>query len=631
MIQSFREKLSGVIAIALIILIAIPLAFFGVDSLFLSSNRIADVAEVNGKNITELELERAVVARRNQIAQMLGENFSPDMISDQQLRQTAINDLITQKLYLAEAGDLDIGVSDRFLASQLLSIPQFTLDGQFSDALFRNYLGQMGYTSASFMESFSDELTIQQLTGALVGTGLSTDISVAELIAVAQETRSYQTIEIPVDSVLEGVQVTAEEIASYYQQNGQDFQRAEQVSVDYVSLSRDMFLGSVEASAEEVTERFDMLQASQPTQREVAHILVEPKDDDSHLATLDSLQARLEAGESFDALAEELSDDIGSSANGGYLGFSSGDTFPFEFEQALLELDVDAFSAPVQTEAGFHIIKLLAVQSTPLNIEEEYTGLELRVKQEKAEELYVEALEEFNEAAFSTSDLDQLIESMAPYAELVIDSSLPFERNQGVGIATNAQVRGVAFGPIVLEDKLNSEVIELSDTRAVVIHLNEYFQAGIAPLGRVREQITETLRIEKATGLLADQAEMLVAELQEGADLEELARREDLEWQVKLDERRGAGGSVGDQIFALELDSGLPQAGSFVQPEGGYIVYRLDSVEAGSINGVAPAEMRQLRSQLSRQVSNAEFDAYTATLREEADISVAIDDVDIEI
>jgi len=630
MIQSFREKLSGVIAIALIILIAIPLAFFGVDSLFLTSNRLADVAEVNGHKISELELERAIVTRRNQIAQMLGENFSPDMVSDEQLRETAMNDLVTQKLYLSEAGDLDMAASEQSLAKQLLDIPQFKLDGQFSDVLFRNYLGQLGFTSASFMESFSDELRVRQLTGALVGSGLSTDLSVKELVSVTQETRSYQYIEIPVDSVLESIDVSDEEVESYYQDSDLEFQQPEKIAVDYLSLTRDMFVSDVEVSSEEVMERFELLQKSQPTQREVAHILVERSDDESHVTKLDSIQAGLESGKTFKSLAEEFSDDIGSSSNGGYLGFSSGDTFPFEFEQALLELEVDGVSSPVQTESGFHIIKLLAVQSTPLDVEKEYAGLELSVKQEKAEELYVEALESFNDFAFSSADLEQLIEDMSEYAELSVESTMPFERDKGVGIATNSQLRAVAFGPIVLEDKLNSEVIELSDTSAVVVHLKEYFEAGVAPLEQVKTQISDKLRIGKATELLASRAENLADELEQGADPEEIARRENLKWQVKLDERRGSGGSIGNQIFELGLDANLPQAGNFVQSTGGYIVYRLDAVEAGSIDALAPAEKRQLRSQLSRQVSNVEFDAYTATLRETADIDVAIA-VDIEI
>lgn len=630
MIQSFREKLSGVIAITLIVLIAIPLAFFGVDSLFLTSNRLADVGEVNGEKISELELERAMVTRRNQIAQMLGENYSPDIISDEQLRQTAMNDLITQKLFLSESEELHLGVSDQLLAEQLLDIPQFKLDNQFSDVLFRNYLGQMGFTSATFMENFSNELKVRQLTTSILGSGLSTDLAVGELVGVAQETRSYQYVEIPVDSILDDIEVSDEEINAYYEQSDLEFQQPEKVSVDYVNLNRDMFIGSVEVTSEEVMERFKLLQASQPTQREVAHILVELSDDESHIEKLETIQSRLESGDEFEALAKEFSDDVGSSSNGGYLGFSSGDTFPFEFEQALVDLEVNGTSGPVQTESGFHIIKLLAVQSTPLDIETEYAGLELSAKQEKAEDFYVEAMEAFNDAAFSTSDLDQLVEDMKSYVDLKIESTTAFERNRGVGIATNAQLRAVAFGSIVLEDELNSEVVELSDTSAVVIHLKEYIEAGIAPLEQVSAEISDSLRIEKATDLLAERASTLADELKQGAEPEDIARREELEWQVKIDERRGTGGSIGNQIFALSLADDLPQSGSLVQPAGGYIVYRLDRVEAGSIESLAPSEKRQLRSQLSRQVSNAEFDAYTATLREDADIDVSIA-VEIEI
>ena len=630
MIQNFREKLSGVVAGTLIVLIAIPLAFFGIDSLFLTSNRLADVAEVNDQKISELELKRAIAARRNQIAQMSGENYSPDMVSDAELRETAMNDLITQKLFLAEAHSLDLGTSDRLLAKQLLDIPQFKLDDTFSDVLFRNYLGQMGYTSATFLESFSDELNVRQLTAALSESGFGTDLAVNELIGVAQETRSYQYVELPIDSALGDIDLGDEEILAYYNESGSEFEQPERLSVDYVSLTRDMFTADVEVSAEEVAERFELLQASQPDQREVAHILVEASEDESHVATLDAIQAGLEAGEAFGALAEEFSDDVGSSANGGHLGFSTGDAFPFEFEQALLDMDVGEVSAPVQTEAGFHLIKLLDIQSTSLDIEKEYAGLELSAKQEKAEELYAEALEEFKESALSTDNLDQLIEDMRAHAEIDAQATDLFERDRGVGIAANAQLRAVAFGSIVLEDNLNSEVVELSDTDAVVIHRKDYAEAGIAPFEQVSAEIADQLRIEKATELLAGRAAALADELGQGIEPEDIARRENLKWQVKLDQQRGTGSSIGDQIFDLALEDSFPQSGSLVQPAGGYIIYRLDAAEAGSVDALTPAEKRRLRSQLGQQISGAEFAAYTATLRESADIDVSIA-VDIEI
>lgn len=628
MIQSFREKLSGVIATALIVLIAIPLAFFGVDSLFLNNTRLVDVGEVNGEAISELELERAVVVRRNQVAQMLGENYTPDMVSDDQLRQTAINDLIVQKIYLSAAKDLGMDASESQIGNQLLGMEQFKLGDQFSDALFRNYLAQMGYTSASFMESFAEELTVRQLTTGLLGSGFSTDVSLEQLISVSQEKRSYQYLELPVDSVLAEVEVTDDEIEEYYELNQDLFEQPEMLSVDYLRLSRDLFVGQVEVSSEEVMERFEILQASQPARREAAHILIE--ENDESFARLDEIQARLQAGDDFAAIAEEHSDDIGSSANGGNLGFTSGDTFPFEFEQALENLEIGEVSEPVQTEAGFHVIKLLSEEVSPLVLEDEYAALELSAKQEKAEQIYVEALEEFTEAALSTDDLSQLIEDMSSYAQLDVQSTEPFERNFGTGIAANAQVRAVAFGPIVKEDELNSEAVEISDTEAVVVHLKEHFEEGIAPLDQVRAEITENLKIEKGTDLLAAKAQELTAEITAGADLEEVARREGLEWQVKLNQERAGADRIGQQIFALALTKELPLTGNLVQLEGGYIVYQVDSVEAGSLDALSPGDKRQLRTQLGNQLAGTEFNAYTETLREGANIDIKID-VDLEI
>lgn len=623
MIQSFREKLSGVIAIALVVIIAIPLAFIGLDSLFLSGSRISNVGDVNGIAITELELERASVSRYNQIAQAMGENFSSDLIDEEQIRQTAMNDLIVQKVFLSATSDLDLAISDQGLGNAVLANPQFQLGDEFSETLFRSYLAQLGYTSQTFMDAYRDELTVRQLSASLISSALTTEAALEKIIGITQETRSYQYIEIPVDSVFDSIEVSDEEVQEYYDQSGDEFAQAERVAVDYLTLSRDLFLGKVEASSEEVQDRFEALQASQPTQREVAHILLEESEESDVFERLDLIQQRLDASESFEDIAADLSDDIGSSANGGYLGFSSGDTFPDAFETALLGLSEGEVSNPVQTDAGFHVIKLLSVQSTPLDIEEEYAGLELEVKREKAEGLYIEALDEFSNLAYSAVDLAQMIEEMAELVELSVSTTAPFEREQGIGIATNAVVRSVSFGPIVLEDKLNSEVVELSDTSAVVVHLNEYFEAGIAPLENVAAQITSSISIDKATELLAETVDALSEEVTSGTSIEEVADREGYQWQAKVDEVRGSGGQVGSQIFALNLQT-LPQVGFEVQPAGGYIIYKLESASLGSLEEISEIQQQQLKSQLSSQKSTDEFNAYTATLRDSADIDVSI-------
>ncbi|MEQ9209200.1 MAG: SurA N-terminal domain-containing protein, partial [Pseudomonadales bacterium] len=343
--------MSGVVAIALIILIAIPLAFFGIESIFMTQ-RVVDLGEVNGEVITQLDFDRAIAVRNNQIMSSLGENYSPDLLDTERVRQAALNDLVVAKLYLSEAEKQDMSVSDAQISSSVLTNPGFQLDGGFSETMFRNYLANMGYTSAEFMDSYREDLTSRQLTAGLLSSGFGTDMLVQNIVAVSQEERSYEYIQLPVESVLDQVEVTEEQIQAFYDENTDMFEQPEMISVNYVRLSRDQFLDEVEVSEEEVMERFEILQSQQPTRYEVAHILVEESDESAD--KLDRIQARLAAGESFETIAQDLSEDIGSAENGGYLGYTDGNTFPVAFEETVTELEVEQVSGPVQTDAGFH-------------------------------------------------------------------------------------------------------------------------------------------------------------------------------------------------------------------------------------------------------------------------------------
>jgi peptidyl-prolyl cis-trans isomerase D len=272
------------------------------------------------------------------------------------------------------------------------------------------------------------------------------------------------------------------------------------------------------------------------------------------------------------------------------------------------------------------VIKLLSVEESSLDFEDEYAAIELQIKQEQAESLYVEALEQLREASFSTADLDELLAEMALIdVELDVETTEPFQQDFGTGIAANAQVRAVAFGPIVREDNLNSEVVELSDTNAVVVHLDNYYPAGVAPLEQVREEITENLRIEQANRLLADRAEAMAEELETGASIAELAESEELQSQTATDQVRQAATPEGRQIFNVALSGPLPVTGTIEQPRGGYLVYRLNNVEAGSLDNFSPVQQRMFRQQLGGQAVSAEFNAYTETLRASADIDLSID------
>jgi peptidyl-prolyl cis-trans isomerase C len=149
-----------------------------------------------------------------------------------------------------------------------------------------------------------------------------------------------------------------------------------------------------DAIAGQVTEEairadYDKFVAEFQPQEEVhaAHILVETKEE------ADAIKAELDAGGDFATIAQEKSIDPGSGANGGDLGFFSKGMMVPEFETAAFALaNPGDISAPVQSQFGFHIIKLEEKrESSPPTFEQVAPQIQqqvlMRVFNEKVEEL----------------------------------------------------------------------------------------------------------------------------------------------------------------------------------------------------------------------------------------------------
>ena len=625
MIRSLREKLSGTVAVAIIVLIAIPLAFIGLDSLFLTGNKISNIGSVNGKGISEIDFARAVAARETQVAQLLGENYNAEIVDQARIESAALSGLVDLNLLLDHAEEGSMGYTEEFVVGQIRQAPEFQVDGQFSDALFSSYMGQLGFTASTFIDALGEEIVSSQLRVGLQTSTIATQQMIENAIAVSQEKRNYQTLLLPVEAVLDSVEVTAEEISAFYQENTQQFEQPERVSLNYVQLSASNFLDDVEVTRDEVEQRFAAVKSSLPARRQAAHILIESESDDSHFAVLDEIQLELENGVAFEELAEKYSSDIGSAGNGGLLGFTDGNAFPAAFESALAALEVDAVSAPVLTDAGFHIIKLVSIDEETFELEDEYANIEMEIRLQKATDVYRRNLERFTEASFSTDNLEQLIADFASIKELEVASTPLFVRSRGEGIAANDTVRAAAFSNDVLVNQYNSEAIEIDDASAVIVHLRDRIEPGVAALEEVSDEIGEILKVNKGTILLESRAAEIEARLNAGDDMEEVASEEDVEWEVQLDVLRGAGGVAGRSVFAAEIDGDFPIIGSDVQPNGDYLIYSIDSVAKGSLDDFNEAQVSQLAIQMSQLVAEAENKAYINTLRDEADIDFKID------
>jgi len=610
-------------ALFIVGLMIIPFALFGVDSLFLQDNSAGKAADVNGEAISEMALTRAIRTQKQQLLERFGDQAPADLLSDDQLRGPVLTRLLQRELLRQAAENGDMAISDATLDELIKSTPQFQQDGLFSADLYLQLLRNMGYTPVSYKKLLTEDLLVNQHASGLNSSAFATNGDIKTLTALTQQSRSFYYITLPYSSFADSVSVSREEVNHYYSEHQDRYQTTEQVSVDYIELSLDGLAEATDVDPVEVQAQYEQeLKAFQSAvQRQAAHILIEFGDDAS--AKLVQVEARLAAGETFESVARELSDDLGSSELGGDLGMTDGNTFPESFEAALASLEVGSVSAPVETDAGTHIIKLLSIEETEApSFANARERIEENLAQASAEAAFVELFEALPEAAYNADSLQDVADELGLD---VITSSL-FDRSGGEGVLANNQVIASAFSDEVLAQGLASEVVELSDNHVLVIKLNTHKPIELKPLDLVSEEIDFLLSKEKVTKALTQQANELLALLAAGSSVETVAANAQLEWQVAADVKRGAP-QVDRQLLSQMFELAKPVATQPINSvqvldSGDVVVAQLTVVKAGSLPEMEDAQKRALTQRFAQELANGELAIYQSSLNDNAAVDI---------
>ena len=616
MLQSFRDNLKGVAAGILVAVLAIPFALYGVDSLFLSDSAVEAAATVNGERITELRIQQAVTNERSRILSE-NEGLDPALLNDELIRPQVLQRLIGNKVIAQAASDQGMGVSSKTIAETLLSVEAFQTAGKFDQQLYQFTIRNQGYTSATFNQALKEDFLNQQFINGVVTSGFVTDLDLQNLASVTEQKRDYYYLTLPVQPIYDAIDLSDEEISVYYDQNKPGYQTEEQMVVEYIELSADILSAQVVVTDEQVKTRFDeeIASSEQGTSRRAAHILLSDPSEER----LAELQGKLSQGEDFAELAKEYSEDFGSSAFGGDLGFSSGDTFPEAFEDALAELEINQVSEPVKTESGIHFIKLLEIQEQQFELASESQRIRDELRQGQAGALLVEKLEMLKELSFNAESLAEVAEDL----ELESQVSQPFSRAGGAGIASYPAVLNASFSPEVMEDNYASEVLDLGQDRYIVIKMKEHIPSRQKELSEVREQLVQILKQERAQAEIADRGVVLKQRIEAGASIEDVAKEAGLEWQVVLDAQRNSGNlssEVRNAVFRLPAPSGEPVIEGFYTRNGDYVVVSLTEITEGKIDSLSEEQRASIEFSTLATNSRRELQAYQNHLLAGSDI-----------
>ena len=620
MLQNIRDNSQGWIAKTIIGVIVALMALTGFDAIFKATTHSNEAAKVNGEQISQNELSQAVDMQRRQLMQQLGKDFDASLLDEKMLRESALKGLIDRKLLLQGAENSKFAFSEAALDQVILQTPEFQVDGKFSPERFDQVIRQLGYSRLQFRQMLAQEMLIGQLRAGVAGSGFVTDAQVLAFARLEKQTRDFASLNIKADPA--AVKLTDDEVKAYYDEHAKEFMTPDQVVIDYLELKKASFFDQVSVKDEDLQAAYQKETANLSEQRRAAHILIEVNDKTTEAqakARIEEVQARLAKGEKFEALAKEFSQDPGSANNGGDLGYAGPGVYDPAFEKALYSLTKDQVSAPVRTDFGFHLIKLLGVQApevpTFASLKDKLTR---ELKAQQVEQRFVEATKQLEDSSFEASDLAQPAQDL----KLTVHTSKPFGREGGEGVAANRAVVTAAFSPEVLDEGANSTAIELDPETVIVLRAKEHLKPAQLPLESVAGPIREQLTKEHASAAAKTKADELIASLRAGKTPLDKAI-DGQNWKVTAGATRAQEGvdpTVLQALFRMPkpVAKDKPAFSSVTLPDGSLMIVRLNSVNEAATP--TEEEKAQYRRFLASRVGQQDFAAYRKQLESQADI-----------
>lgn len=585
-----------------------------------------ELATVNETGIFKQDVDRAFDALAARFGGQIDRRTLENLIS----REKLLNDLISQQAAVDAASAMKLVASRAMVQETIRTIPAFQDErGQFSETRFRQVLVANDIPDpAKFLARVERELLSSQMQGALVDSAFATRQDLELLTRISEQKRDLAWVELLPATFLPGLAVTDLELQAHYDGNLAGYMTEETFGIDYLEVKLADFTGDVEVAESDIKAKYDALaaQAEQNADRRVAHILVSTasRSAEEAKARADEVLAKLAAGESFPKLAGEYSDDPGSAAKGGDLGFLAADALEPELAKAVARLKVGDVSSAVSSAAGLHLLKVLEINKVQVptlaaSRDEIVAGL----RREMARSKYEEAVQELGSVSYESDNLQAPAEKL----KLKVQSTGLFVRKGGAGIVGNAKVLAEALAPEVLEEGRNSGVIDIDADHAVVIHLREHHPAVRRPLSEVSSLVRAEVLQAKAAALAADKAKVVQAALATGRKLADVATEQGLAIRQQAGRKR-SDQEVAGEILAAAFKVKAPAAGAVVAdavtlPGGGRAVFEVSNVVDGSLLGASEEQVMMRRAQLGADLGRLDYARFVAAAVEVADIERA--------
>lgn len=625
MLEFIRTKAQGWLAWTIVILLIIPFALWGINE-YISPDPEQYVAKVGDVQITDRQYQQALQLTRARLQQSLGAGFDPAMLESLGMKSRVLDGLIEEEVVVQAAMRAGYRISEQQLGAEIRGLPDLQTDGKFDPAKYERLLRNQGETPASFEARVGRLMLLNQFMGGLADTTFVTNTDLGGLVRLRDQQREISYVTLPVNRFVAEVTIDDAAVNTYYENNRDRYAIPERVRVDYVELSIDELMKTVQVDEDQLRAAYQERSSefAGEEQRRASHVLIEFGDDiEAARQQAEKVRERALAGETFDALAKQYSQDPGSSANGGDLGFFGRGIMDKAFEEATFGLGkIGDVSNVVKSSFGFHIIKLTGIQPGATKaFEEVREQLEHDLRRHAAEELFYDRAEVLANTVYEHPDT---LSAAAQTLGLEVLTTNYFDRSTGGGIASNPAVREAAFGDDVYKDGTNSTPIEIGPDHVVVIRLNDRQPSTTRPLEEVRGEIVTQLRNEQARERAKTTGAALLEQLQQGGDSGSLVAAQNMQWTaprfVKRNEPGQDAAIVNAAFSAGRPESEQPRYAGIALANGDYAIARVTAVKDGDIAALDEAARKGLQQTETRARGSAEQQAVISSLVQRADV-----------
>ena len=604
--------------------IVVTFAFFGIDAYFRDAGPGGAVATVGDQPISQVEFGEALRRQQEQVRQLLGSQADAALLDGPEIRAVVLERLIQQRLLVEQAARQGIVIPDADLQKLLLDIPAFRDGDRFSLAKYEEFLKARRRNAVQFENELRSDLMAQRLSDAYATTAIVPAAVVDRLARLRDQTREVRWSIIAPEQFLDRVTLAPDAAQKYYDSHQAEFQIPEKARVQYLVLSPEALSGQVMVTDDELRAYYqqNLSRFQTPEERQASHILINA-DKSAPTQTRAAAKAKAEAlfdqlkrkPDTFAEVAKANSQDPGSAAKGGDLGFFGRGMMVKPFEDAAFGAKVGTLVGPVETEFGYHIIKVTTVKPAQTT---EFAQAKPRIEQElrrqKAEKRFAEAAETFSNLVYEQADT---LEPAAAELKIAIQES-PWLTRSGSEIPAlnHPRLLAAVFADDAVRNKRNTEAIDVGNNTLVAVRVIDHQPAAMKPFADVSADIKKNLLVKEAQKLAEQDGQAKLAKLRAGEQV-------NIPWSdPKLVSRTAAAGLPPDalqQVFRVD-GSKLPAYTGADYGQGSYALFKVTKVvEPAEIKS---AQRREVTATLTQAAGQEDLAAYLGSLRKGYKISV---------